>query len=145
LTPYLVVDGAEAAAELYRDAFGAEIISVGKMPDGRVLNAQIRIGNTMLMLNDEFPEFGSLGPNKIGGSASSVHIYVDEPADVDAMYEKAVAAGLEVTMPLDNAFWGDRFVGFKDKFGHKWSVGAQIEEVSPEELQRRMAEMPMGE
>ncbi len=96
LTPYLVVDDADAAIALYEKAFGAKAVSVHRLPDGKVMNAQLRIGDSMLMLNAEFPDYGVIGPNKIGNSAVTMHLYVD---DVDTLWKKATDAGFEVKMP----------------------------------------------
>ncbi len=140
ITAYLIVDGADAAIELYKNALGAKVIDVVKMPDGKVMNAQLQIGNSMLMLNDEFPDWGAIGPKKIGNTAVTMHMYVE---DVDAVWAQAVAAGFEVSMPLDNAPWGDRYGSLKDPFGHSWSLATHIEDVSPEELAERFKNMPM--
>jgi PhnB protein len=140
LTPYLIVDGADAAIELYKKALGAEVVSVHKMPDGKVLNAQLKIGNSMLMLNDEWPDYGALGPKKIGNTAVTIHVYVE---DVDASWQKALDAGFEVSMPLANQPWGDRYGSLKDPFGHSWSMATHLEEVSEEEMMRRMCDMGM--
>src|SRR6185312_14695473 len=105
LTPYLVVENASAAIELYRRAFGAEVISKHTTSSGSVMNAQLRIGDSIFMLNDEFPDYGVLGPKKIGGTAVTIHIYTE---DVDALWRQATDAGMEVGMPLGNQPWGDR-------------------------------------
>jgi uncharacterized glyoxalase superfamily protein PhnB len=136
LTPYLVVEDAAAAIDLYQKALGAKVLSVHRMPDGKVLNAQLRVGNSMLMLNDEWPDYGAIGPKKIGNTAVTIHIYVD---DVDALWNQAVEAGFEVKMPLANQPWGDRYGNLKDPFGHSWSIGTHVEDVSEEELARRMS------
>lgn len=140
LTPYIVVDGAEAAAELYVKGLGAEIKSINKDPDGKVMNAQLRIGNSMLMLNDEYPDWGALGPKKIGGTAVTIHIYVE---DVDVAWQKALDAGFEVAMPLAVQFWGDKYGLLKDSFGHSWSMASRVEELSEEEMNAKM--MASGE
>lgn len=140
ITAYLIVDGADAAIELYQKALGAEVMSVHKMPDGKVLNAQLKIGNSMLMLNDEWPDWGAIGPKKIGNTAVTMHLYVN---DVDSAWQRAVDAGFEVSMPLDNAPWGDRYGSLKDPFGHSWSLATHIEDVSDEELMERFKNMPM--
>src|SRR4051812_41402933 len=106
LSPYLVVDGAEKAIEFYQKALGAKVVDVSKGPDGKVYNAQLKFGNCMLMLNDEFPDYGSVGPNKLGGSAVTIHMSVE---DVDMLWKSATDAGMEVTMPLADQFWGDRY------------------------------------
>jgi len=140
ITAYLIVDGADAAIELYQKALGAEVVNVVKMQDGKVLNAQLRIGNSMLMLNDEWPDWGAIGPKKIGNTAVTMHLYVN---DVDSAWQRAVDAGFEVSMPLDNAPWGDRYGSLKDPFGHSWSLATHIEDVSDEELMERFKNMPM--
>jgi PhnB protein len=140
LTPYLIVDGADAAIELYKRALGAEVVSVHKMPDGKVLNAQLKIGNSMLMLNDEWPDYGAIGPKKIGNTAVTIHVYVE---DVDASWQKALDEGFEVSMPLGDQPWGDRYGSLKDPFGHSWSIATHLEEVSEEEMMRRMCDLGM--
>ena len=139
LTPYLCVENARAAIELYEKALGAETISVHKMGD-TIINAQIKIGNSMLMLNDEFPDYGAIGPKKIGGTAVTVHIYTE---DAQALWDRAVAAGFEPTMPIGVQPWGDLYGGLKDPFGHSWSIATHLEDVSEEEMARRMSEMGM--
>jgi len=132
LTPHLVVRNAEQALEFYKNAFGAEVLHVAHMPDGKVMHASLRIGDSMLMLNDEFPDYGTLSPLSTGGSAVTIHIYTE---NVDAAFNRAVSAGAQVKMPLADQFWGDRY-GVVDPFGHKWSLGAHIKDMSPEEMQR---------
>jgi PhnB protein len=136
LTPYLVVDGAEKAIEFYQKAFGAELVDKAMGADGKVMNAQLKIGNCMLMLNDEFPDYGAVGPKKIGGSAVTIHLSVE---DVDAMWKRATDAGVEVTMELADMFWGDRYGSFTDPFGHKWSMATHIADPTPEEMEKAMA------
>src|SRR5690349_6668728 len=123
LTPYIVVDGAEKAIELYKKIFGAEVVDISKGPDGKVMNAQIKIGDSMMMLNDEFPDYGAVGPKKLGGSPVTIHVSV---VNVDEVWKRAMDAGVEVTMPLADQFWGDRYGSFTDSFGHKWSVSTHI-------------------
>src|SRR5512140_25382 len=105
LTPYLCVKDAAKAIEFYQKAFGAEQVHVSRTPDGKVMNAQLRIGDSMLMLNDEFPPFCQ-SPQSLGGTPASVHIYVE---DADKLFNQAVAAGATAQMPLVDAFWGDRY------------------------------------
>jgi PhnB protein len=133
LTPHLVVRNAEQALEFYKNAFGAEVLHVAHMPDGKVMHASLRIGDSMLMLNDEFPDYGTLSPLSTGGSAVTIHIYTE---NVDAAFNRAVSAGAQVKMPLADQFWGDRYGVVADPFGHKWSLGAHIKDMSPEEMQR---------
>jgi len=103
------------------------------MPDGKVMHASLRIGDSMLMLNDEFPDYGTLSPLSTGGSAVTIHIYTE---NVDAAFNRALSAGAQVKMPLADQFWGDRYGVVADPFGHKWSLGAHIKDMSPEEMQR---------
>ena len=133
LTPHLVVRNAEQALEFYKNAFGAEVLHVAHMPDGKVMHASLRIGDSMLMLNDEFPDYGTLSPLSTGGSAVTIHIYTE---NVDAAFNRAVSAGAQLKMPLADQFWGDRYGVVADPFGHKWSLGAHIKDMSPEEMQR---------
>jgi len=136
LTPYIVVDGAEKAIEFYEKAFGAELVDKSMGPDGKVMNAQLKFGNCMLMLNDEFPDYGSVGPKKIGGSPVTIHLSVE---DVDSVWKRAIDAGVEVTMELQDMFWGDRYGSFTDPFGHKWSMATHIADPTPEEMEKAMA------
>lgn len=140
ITPYMIVDGAEAAIELYQKAFGAEVISVHRSGDGKVINAQMKIGTSMLMLNDEFPEWGAIGPRKIGNTAVTIHLYVE---DAQAVWDQAIAAGFEPSMPIGVQPWGDLYGSMKDPFGHSWSVASHVEDVPDEEFERRMKEMGM--
>jgi len=133
LTPHLTVRNAEQALEFYKNAFGADVLHVAHMPDGKVMHASLRIGDSMLMLNDEFPDYGTLSPLSTGGSAVTIHIYTE---NVDAVFNRAVSAGAQVKMPLADQFWGDRYGVVADPFGHKWSLGAHIKDMSPEEMQR---------
>src|SRR5947209_12036422 len=106
LTPHLVVRNAEQALEFYKNAFGAEVLHVAHMPDGKVMHASLRIGDSMLMLNDEFPDYGTLSPLSTGGTAVTIHIYTE---NVDAAFNRAVSAGAQVKMPVADQFWGDRY------------------------------------
>ncbi len=136
VTPYLVIDGAEAAIDFYRRAFGAE--EVMRLPMGDKLgHAEIRIGDSMVMLADEFPEMGFLGPKSRGGATSSCLIYVE---DVDAVFARAVAEGATGERPPEDQFWGDRMGTLLDPFGHRWSIATHKEDVSEKETQRRMEE-----
>ena len=136
IIPHLVVRNATKALDFYTRAFGAEVKSVHKTPDGaRVMHAELTIGPARLMLADEFPGMGSPSPEALGGSPVILNLYVDQ--DVDSLFNQAVAAGAQVTMPLANQFWGDRYGQLKDPFGHSWALGAHVEDVAPEEMQRR--------
>ena len=134
LTPALTVRDGKAAVDFYQRAFGATVRHVMEMPDGKVMHAELQVGDSVLMLSDEFPDWGAFAPQSIGGTASSLNVYVD---DVDTVFGQAVAAGATVIHPLTNQFWGDRMGNLLDPFGHKWSVATRVEEVSPEETARR--------
>ena len=136
VTAYLMVDDAAKALDFYSKAFDAE--ELYRLPMGdKIGHAEIMIGDTHLMLADEFPDMDALGPNKRGGATASFVIYVP---DADAAYDRAVKAGAKPDRPLKNEFWGDRIGTVIDPFGHKWSLATHLEEVSPEEMQQRMAE-----
>lgn len=136
LTPYLTVRDAARAIEFYKQAFSAEVRGgVMKGPDGKVLHAELKIGDSIIMLSDEFPELGSLSPQSLGGSPMGLHIYLD---GVDAAFDRAVKAGAEVEMPVMDQFWGDRYGKLKDPFGHKWSIGTHVKDLSEEEMTRGM-------
>lgn len=143
LTPHLTVRDADKALEFYKNALGAEVLNVARMPDGKVLHAGLRIGDSMLMLNDVFPEMGGLSPLSTGGTEVTIHIYTE---DVDAAFKRAVSAGAQVKMPLMDQFWGDRYGMVADPFGHNWSLATHIKDLSPEELEtaqeEAMAKMP---
>ena len=138
VTPHLVCAGAAAAIEFYKKAFGAREEARLPGPDGRLMHALIRINGSALMLVDEMPEWGALGPKALKGSPVTLHLYVD---DVDAFVKHAVAAGAKVTMPVADMFWGDRYGKLEDPFGHQWSVATHVRDVSPEEAQKAMNEM----
>jgi PhnB protein len=137
LTPYLVIKGADKALDYYKKVFGAVETVRMPGPDGRIMHAEVKIGNSMLMLSDENPERGYLSPVTIGGSGASVMLYTD---DVDATFKKAVDAGGKAEMPPTDMFWGDRMGNIKDPFGHSWAIATHKEDVSPEEMGRRMKE-----
>ena len=136
VTPHLVIKGAAEAIDFYKKAFGAEEVCRMPGPGGVVMHAEIRIGDSTVMLADEFPDFGSVGPKTIGGSPVTVHLYVK---DADAFYDKAVAAGAKATMPLADQFWGDRYGKLEDPFGHQWGIATHIEDLTPEEIEKRAA------
>ena len=135
VTPYLIVDGAAAALEFYTKAFGAKEIFRMPAPGGRIGHAEIMIGDSHIMLADEHPEIGAKGPKTIGGSPISIMLYVE---DVDAVAKQAEAAGAKITRPVADQFYGDRTGGLEDPFGHTWYVATHIEDVSEEEMQKRM-------
>jgi len=135
LTPYLVCKGAEKAIDFYTKVFGAEEMVRMPGPDGQIMHAEVKIGNAILMLADENKEQGHLSPQTLGGSGSSVMFYTD---DVDAVFNRAVAAGAKAEMPPVDMFWGDRMGNLVDPFGHKWAIATHKEDVSPEEMEKRM-------
>ena len=133
ITPYLICKNADAAIEFYKKAFGAtELFRIGQ--PGMVGHAEMKIGNAIFMLADEFPDMGALSPQTIGGSPVSLYIYVE---DVDSFTEKAVAEGLEVLKPVTDQFYGDRSGAFKDPFGHIWGFATHKEDLTPDELSER--------
>jgi PhnB protein len=138
ITPHLSVREAPKAIEFYQKAFGAKVLGVHKTPDGKVMHATLKIGDSRLMLADEFPGMGTPAPQSLGGSPVLLNIYVK---DVDALFKKAVDAGAKVTMPLANQFWGDRYGQIVDPFGHTWALGSHVEDVAPEEMERRANEI----
>ena len=141
VTAYLTVEDAAAAIEFYKEAFGAT--EHMRMPMGdKIGHADIVIGDTHVMLSDEFPDMEKLGPKARGGATSSLMIYVP---DVDAAFDKAIAAGGEVVRPVEDQFYGDRSGWLKDPFGHEWTISTHIEDVSEEEMNKRMSEMMAGE
>lgn len=136
ITPHLVVDGAAEAIEFYRKAFGAEETLRMPGPDGKLMHAELKIGDSALMLNDPFPEYGAVGPKAIGGSPVTIHLYVN---DVDALWDRAIKAGVKVLMPLMDAFWGDRYGLVEDPYGHRWSMATHKEDLTLEEIGQRAA------
>lgn len=134
VTPYLCVKGAARALEFYEKAFGARELMRISQPDGRIGHAEIQIGDSRIMLADEFPEYGRRSPESIGGSPVGIHLFVE---DVDALARQATAAGAKVLRPVADQFYGDRLGMFADPFGHIWSIATHKEDVSPEEIRRR--------
>ena len=137
ITPYMTVRDAARAIEFYKQAFGAKEKGLMKGPDGKVMHAELVIGDSIIMLADEFPEFGSLSPQSTGGSGTGLHIYIE---DVDSAFDRAVKAGATVEMPVDDMFWGDRYGKLRDPFGHKWSIGTHKADLSMEEMKKGMDE-----
>jgi PhnB protein len=131
ITPHLVVQGAERAAAFYRDAFGAEELSRIPTPDGRLMSVQLRIGDGLMHLADEFPELGVLAAPTIGGTPVVLALDV---ADAEAVFAQAVAAGAQVRQPLADTFWGDLHGQLDDPFGHRWNVGQHVRDVPHEEI-----------
>ena len=136
--PYLRVRDADAAIRFYQDAFGASELFRLQEPGGRIGHAEVRIGPSTVMLSDEYPEHGIKGPQTLGGTSFSLHLHVD---DVDAAFQRAVQAGATVVRPLANQFYGERSGTVRDPFGHEWLLGGHIEDVTPEEMQRRYTEL----
>ena len=134
ITPYLTLKNAAGAIEFYKKAFGARERSRMAGPGGSVMHAEIVIGNSSIMMSDEMPQMGSKSPETLGGTAGGLMIYTP---NVDAMFAKATAAGARVEMPPADMFWGDRYARVVDPFGHKWSIGTHIEDVSPKEMNKR--------
>jgi PhnB protein len=138
VTPYLAIQNAALALEFYQKAFGATESYKLMMPDGRLGHAEIRLGDSVIMLADEFPEYGGKAPPTLGGSPVSIHLYVD---DVDAFFNRALAAGATERKPVMDQFYGDRSGQLEDPYGHLWWVATHKEDVAPEEMQRRVQAM----
>ncbi|CAN5690602.1 VOC family protein [soil metagenome] len=137
IIPHLIIQGAEQAIEFYKQAFGAE--EVCRMPsptDGKLMHAEIQLGNSRVYLCDEYPEMGAVGPRSLGGSPVTIHLSVE---DTDASFARAVEAGATARMPPETMFWGDRYAKVEDPFGHQWSLATKVEELTPEEIQARAA------
>jgi PhnB protein len=137
VTPYLCVDGADAAIEFYREVLGATERARLAGPDGKVGHAELQLGDSLIMLADEYPELGIRSPKALGGSPVTISVYVE---DVDAVFGRALRAGAKALRPVEDQFYGDRTGQFEDPFGHRWSVATRIEDVTPEEMARRAAE-----
>lgn len=141
ITPYLIVADCAAAIAFYQRAFAAEELMRMAMPDGKIMHAEIRIGDSFLMLSDEAQDWGARSPAHYGGSPVSLMLYLP---DADSTYAQALAAGATSVRPMASQFWGDRMGRVKDPFGHEWSLGTHVEDVEPEEMERRMKAM-MGD
>ena len=135
VTPHLVCAGAADAIEFYKKAFGATETSRMPGPGGKLIHASVRIGDSTVMLVDEMPEYGSLGPKALKGSPVVIHLYVE---DADAFAARAAAAGAKVTMPVAEMFWGDRYGQLEDPFGHRWSVATHVKDLTAAEMQEAM-------
>jgi PhnB protein len=134
VTPYLIVDDAKAAIDFYKRAFGAQ--EKFRLPMGdKIGHAEIKVGDSHVMLADEFPDMGHLGPKSRGGTTVSLLLYCD---DVDAAFKKAVAEGAKEQRPVEDQFWGDRMGTLSDPFGHQWSLATHTLDVPPEEMESRM-------
>ena len=135
-TPYLIIKNAADAIEFYKKAFGATELFRIDQPDGKIGHAEIKIGDSPIMLSDEFPEMGHRGPQSLGGSAVSLMLYVE---DVDAVVNRATTAGAKLDRPVEDKFYGDRAGSLTDPFGHIWHIGTHKEDVSPQEMEKRAA------
>lgn len=141
VTPYLIVDGAAKAIEFYKTVLGAaERLRLGEL-GGRVGHAELEIGGSVIMLADENPEIGAVGPRTVGGTPVGIMVYLP---DVDAAVQRAAAAGARVVSPPENKFYGDRMAMIEDPFGHKWYLSTHVEDVPPDEIARRAAAMHGG-
>jgi uncharacterized glyoxalase superfamily protein PhnB len=137
ITPHLIVRDSKAAIDFYQKAFGAQLQGgIAYTPDGKVMHALLKIGDSLLMLNDEFPEHGVMAP-KAGEGGVSLHIYVDH---VDELFDRATRSGAQVKMPLADMFWGDRYGKVLDPFGHQWTLGTHIKDMTQEEMKAAMDE-----
>jgi PhnB protein len=144
ITPYLSIKGAARAIEFYKRAFGAEELYRLDMPDGRVGHAELQIGSSRFMLADEMPEMTDAvcrSPESLRGSTVGFNVYVP---DVDAQFKRAAEAGATIKRPVKDQFYGDRSGTIEDPFGHVWTLSTHVEDVSPDEMKRRLASMPQG-
>ena len=137
VTPYITVKDAARAIDFYKRAFGAKEIMRMDGPDGKIPHAELKIGDSMVMLADEMPGNNAKSPQSLGGTTIGIFVYTE---DVDHMFKQAVSAGAKVDMPLDDMFWGDRYGKLTDPFGHTWSLATHKEDVAPEEMKRRAKE-----
>ena len=137
LMPYLIVDDGAAAIDFYTSVLGAEERMRMDGPDGRIGHAELQLGDSLIMLADEHPEIGAVGPRTVGGTPVSLHVYVE---DADGVFARAIEAGATERRPVEDKFYGDRSGGFEDPFGHRWDVASHVEDVSPEEMSKRAAE-----
>ncbi|MBA3423789.1 MAG: VOC family protein [Actinobacteria bacterium] len=141
VTPYLCVDGAAAAIDFYSAVFGAAERARMPAPEGKIGHAELEIGDSVIMLADEFPEMNIRGPKSIGGTPVTLSVYVE---DVDGVVERAVEAGAKALRPVEDQFYGDRSGQFEDPFGHRWNVATHIEDVSEEDMAKRASEAMGG-
>jgi PhnB protein len=131
LMPHIAVRDAAGAIEFYKKAFGAKELGRHAGPGGKIMHAALQIGDSRLLLNDEFPEFGACGPTSAASSPVTIHMFVE---DVDKVFAQAVAAGAKATMPVIDQFWGDRYGKLDDPFGHHWSIATHIKDMTPAEM-----------
>jgi PhnB protein len=136
VTPYLMVDGASAAIDFYTSVLGATERMRMSAPEDKVGHAELEVGNSVIMLADESPEMDARSPRTVGGTPVSLHVYVE---DADATFERALEAGAKMLQPVEDKFYGDRSGSFEDPFGHRWHVATHVEDVPPEEMEKRAA------
>lgn len=145
VTPYLILNDASRAIEFYKKAFGAQLVVRMDGPAGKIAHAEIKIGDSMLMLSDEMPGASGKSPHSLGGSSVGIFLYLE---NVDSVFNQAISAGAKAEMPPADMFWGDRFGKLIDPFGHQWALATHVEDLSPEEMQKRseeaMAKMAQG-
>jgi PhnB protein len=141
VTPYLSIDGASAAIDFYSKVFGATERVRMPDPDGRIGHAELQLGDSVIMLADEYPEMGIRGPKAVGGTPVTISVYVE---DVDDVFDRAVELGAKGLHQVEDQFYGDRSGQFEDPFGHRWSVASHIEDVPPDEMAKRAAEAAGG-
>jgi PhnB protein len=134
ITPYLAVDDASAAIDYYRRAFGAKERVRMSGPGDSIMHAELEIGDSLVMLSDPFPQASTRNPKELGGTSASIFVYVD---NIDELYKQAIDAGASSLMEPDDMFWGDRFGSVQDPFGHSWTIATHIEDVAPEEMEKR--------
>lgn len=137
VTPYLVVHDASRAIDFYQRAFGAREVMRMNGPQGKIAHAELKIGDSMIMLSDEMPQAAGRSPHSLGGSTAGMFLYVK---DVDSVFNQAVAAGARADSDLADMFWGDRYGKLTDPFGHQWSLATHKEDVAPQEMQKRAAD-----
>jgi len=137
VTPYLIVDGGDAAIAFYTKVLGAKERMRMPSPGDRIGHAELELGDSLVMLADEHPEMGILGPKSVGGTPVTISVYVE---DVDAVFDRALSEGASSVRPVENQFYGDRSGQFDDPFGHRWSIATHVEDVPPEEMEKRAAE-----
>ena len=136
-TPSIVVNNSKDAIEFYKKAFDAREIYQMPTPDGKTMHAMIQIGDSFVMMSDEFPQMGALSPTTVGGTSTTIHLYVE---DADKIYAKAIESGATPAMPIMDAFWGDRYGSVIDPFGHLWAIATHKVDMSPEEMQKAAKE-----
>ena len=133
VTPSIVVRDAAKAIDFYKEAFGAEEIGRMAAPDGSIMHAEIKIGDSLVMLGEENEQWGTKSPLSTNGNPGSLHIYVE---NVDASFDRAIKAGAKVRYPLEDAFWGDRYGKVTDPFGHEWGIATRVKDLTPEEMEQ---------